>query len=66
MRLAQDLWAKLWPALVVLVGLAAGGTVALHWAFGGGLGLNLYRTITTMSTLGDQRLVPVGDVPVAL
>jgi len=58
MPASGSLWRKLWPALAAVVGLAAGGTVALRLAFGGGLGLNLYRTVATMATLGDPRLAP--------
>lgn len=62
MRPSHELWPKLRPALVALLLVAILGTLFLHLAFGGGLGINLYRTVTTMSTLGDQRLVPVTTV----
>jgi voltage-gated potassium channel len=55
---AHEVWAKMRPALAALVAVAALGTLCLHWAFGGSWAVNLYRAVTIMSTLGDQRLVP--------
>ncbi|MCL6595137.1 MAG: TrkA family potassium uptake protein [Firmicutes bacterium] len=66
MATPRDVWAKLWPALAAVAGVAAAGTLALHAAFGGGLGVNLYRALTTMATLGDQRLVPRTPVQYAV
>ncbi len=58
MRPSDELWAKLRPALAALAVVVALGTLFLRMAFGGGLGVNAYRAVTTMSTLGDQSVSP--------
>ncbi len=52
-------WAgKLQPALLAMAALVVAGSIGFHLLFGSPLGLGVYQTLVTISTLGDTRLVP--------
>lgn len=58
MRAPASTLGKLLPAGLVLAALFTCGTAGFHLIFGGAWGLSLYRTLVTVSSLGDARVVP--------